>query len=180
MHELLLFGSVPASRHDRLLQVLAGVAAMQPIRILEKHLIFKPVRPAKLNGPVVESSQTQQLQALQTQMRGDLYHLQLIGDLTTARDTPVASDTGIAAQVSKQGEEGQGSANNDLPYNEEQVTSELPIEHSISKKDTWQLQFRDLPEVAGRRPVTSRLMVDLDVTCDNPLAFMSALNYSWV
>ena len=167
MHELLLFGSVPVTRHDQMLQILAGVAAMQPIRIVEKHLIFQPVKPANLNGLTVETSQLQQLQALQKQMRGDPYYLQLVGDLTAAHDTR------IDVQVGKQ-EDG----SNQVPHDEEEVSVEVPIESLVSQKDAWQLQFRDLPEVAGRRPVNSRLMVDVDITCENPVTFMSALNYA--
>ena len=52
MHELLLFGQIAASRHDQVLNILAGVAAMQPVAVFEKHLVFKPNRPSASARPV--------------------------------------------------------------------------------------------------------------------------------
>lgn len=49
-----------------------------------------------------------------------------------------------------------------------------------SNREKWTLQFRDLPEVAGRRPVTSRLIYDLEFKSGDTLAFMSALDYTYV
>jgi mediator of RNA polymerase II transcription subunit 18 len=51
MHELLLYGQVPLERHDQLLKVLAGIAAMQPQTLFERHLIYKPMRSAQDNKP---------------------------------------------------------------------------------------------------------------------------------
>jgi hypothetical protein len=85
MHELLLFAQVPPSRHNYVLNVLTGLAAMQPQPILEKHLIFKPARlPAAARPAHVgafQGVQNSQLQALQGQTSGDLYYLQLVGDI---------------------------------------------------------------------------------------------------
>lgn len=44
MHELLLYGQVPTARHEQLLHVLAGVTAMQPQRVVERHALYKPAR----------------------------------------------------------------------------------------------------------------------------------------
>ena len=46
--------------------------------------------------------------------------------------------------------------------------------------DKWTLQFRDLPEVARQRPVTSRLIADTPIISGNPVHFMSALDYTCV
>lgn len=52
MHELLLYGQVPAARHEQVLKILAGIAAMQPRIFHERQLVYKPLRPleeAKVN-----------------------------------------------------------------------------------------------------------------------------------
>lgn len=85
MHELLLFGQIPSSRHDQVLNILAGVAAMQPQPVLEKHLVFKPNRqpgtakPAQVGA--AQDVQKSQVQALQAQTQGDLFYLQLVADI---------------------------------------------------------------------------------------------------
>jgi len=42
MHELLLYGQVPVPRHEQVLKILAGVAAMQPQPLYERQMIFRP------------------------------------------------------------------------------------------------------------------------------------------
>lgn len=83
MQELLLFGEVPLARHDYVLSVLAGITAMQPKPILEKHLVFKPNRPlASVRASSatarqgVSTSQPQTFQAL-----GDLFYLKVVIDI---------------------------------------------------------------------------------------------------
>lgn len=51
MHELLLYGQVPLERHDQVLKILAGVAAMQPQTLFERHLIYRPLRSTQDNKP---------------------------------------------------------------------------------------------------------------------------------
>lgn len=86
MHELLLFAQVPPSRHNYVLNILVGLAAMQPQPIYEKHLIFKPARSPAGTRPAhvgaVQGVQNPQLQALQGQISGDLFYLQLVGDIS--------------------------------------------------------------------------------------------------
>jgi mediator of RNA polymerase II transcription subunit 18, fungi type len=57
MQELFLFGQVDDSRHTQLLSILAGLTAAKPRPILERHVLFKPIRAS---GPDVRalSSQT--------------------------------------------------------------------------------------------------------------------------
>ena len=47
-------------------------------------------------------------------------------------------------------------------------------------EEPWVLQFRDLPEVAGKRAVTARFIADIPITSGDPMAFMKALDYSYV
>lgn len=47
MHELLLYGQVPAARHEQVLKILAGIAAMQPWSYYERQLVYRPLRPSE-------------------------------------------------------------------------------------------------------------------------------------
>jgi mediator of RNA polymerase II transcription subunit 18 len=51
MHEFLLYGQVPVERHEQVLKILAGVAAMQPQPLFERHLIYRPLRSNEDNKP---------------------------------------------------------------------------------------------------------------------------------
>lgn len=92
MQELLLFGQVPLARHDYVLSVLAGIAAMQPKPILEKHLLFKPSRPlASVRASSAIAAARQQGVPTSSQLQappGDLFYLKVvidINDLTRSR-----------------------------------------------------------------------------------------------
>ncbi|KAL5120564.1 hypothetical protein ACEQ8H_001583 [Pleosporales sp. CAS-2024a] len=61
MHELLLYGQVSAGRHDQVLKILAGVAAMQPLHILERCIIYKPQREPEEPGLNVRRGGTQNI-----------------------------------------------------------------------------------------------------------------------
>lgn len=82
MQELLLFGQVPLARHDYVLSVLAGIAAMQPKPILEKHLVFKPNRPlASVRASSATARQGVSTSQLQTfPALGDLFYLEVVID----------------------------------------------------------------------------------------------------
>lgn len=178
MHELLLFGQVPSIRHDQLLKVLAGIAGMQPRRVIERHLIFKPSRsPIQQGGQVGGSQGVQgtQMQALQGQMQGDLFYLQLVGDVSAGSSETVHTATDAKDVVMSDGDmqgpaEGTILSNGTSHSDKAGATSQTP-------QQTWSLYFRDLPEVGGRRPVTSRLMAEVAITSGNTLFFMEALGY---
>ncbi|CAD6591422.1 MAG: Mediator of RNA polymerase II transcription subunit 18 [Alectoria sarmentosa] len=137
MHELLLFGAIPPSRHTQLLNILSGISSMQPRPIhLEKHLVFKPNRlPGSIGSLKVGGAQDVNVHKSQIQAHalGDLFYMQLVAEVEEGRD-----------------------------------------------EEQWVLQFRDLPEVARQRAVTSRLVADVPVTSGDPMEFMKALDYSHV
>lgn len=90
MHELLLQSSVPPDRYDQVLNILAGIAAMQPQPVLEVHHIFKPNRtPASLTtgrAGQVGAAQDVNVGKSQTQMAaamagGDLYYWKVVRHL---------------------------------------------------------------------------------------------------
>lgn len=163
MHELLLFAQVPSARHDQLLSIIAGIAGMPPKNILERHVIFRPKRtPGSKAGPVGASQvvQSQHLQAIQGQLKGELFYLQLVNDLS---DSALRKQEGLQHRSSPRN----GSSNE--------------LERKASKGDgdpaSWSLCFFDLPEVAGRRPVTSRMISSVDIIEGDAMKLMDGLGY---
>ncbi|KAH7125303.1 mediator complex, subunit Med18 [Dendryphion nanum] len=59
MHELLLYGQVSEARHEQVLKVLAGIAAMQPHRVLRRHIVYKPQREPDEPGSHLKRGGTQ-------------------------------------------------------------------------------------------------------------------------
>ena len=183
MHELLLFGQVPAARHAHLLKVLAGVAGMQSQRVLERHLIYRPKGKPGLSVPHVGGSQgiqTQQAQALQGQMQGELFYLQLVGDLDPAA-FPLAVGAAVqevASDSVMRDVDAADGAHGKAPAAEEPGVQQHKA-YAIDGQ-AWSMRFSDLPEVAGRRPVTSRLISSADIVDGDALRFMDAFGYRCV
>ncbi len=120
MHELMLCGQVPSSRHAQLLHVLAGVAAMQPQRVVERHVVYRPARePVQRTAQVGGSQAVQnaQKQALQNQLNKDLFHVQLVQTL----------DADALGQDATRGEDAKPS-----------------------ESGAWSLRFYDFPEPGKR------------------------------
>lgn len=65
MLELLLYGQVPEARHSQLLNVLAGISAMQPERVIFRNALFEPTRI-----PAVSNVQKGGTQGLGVQSKG--------------------------------------------------------------------------------------------------------------
>lgn len=85
MHELLLYGQVPAVRHDQVLKVLAGLAAMQPQRVLERCIVYKPQREPEEPGLNVRRGGTQNIAVKHgkpTTAAAALYYTKLIQKLS--------------------------------------------------------------------------------------------------
>ena len=84
MHELLLHASIPRSRHTQLLNIFAGISAMQPAPVLEKHLVFKPNATgqgdAKGAAAGKTGMQTVEQKKLHETAKGDLFYLQVVGE----------------------------------------------------------------------------------------------------
>ena len=193
MHELLLFGQIPASRHDQVLNILAGIAAMQPVPVLEKHLVFKPNRlPASTRPKQVGAAQDiqkAQMQALQAQTQGDLFYMQMVVDVSGAggrdgeqSDSVVGAGEETVIQVRDLSYGGKCRSNGfqQKTSNAECRSQETASVETPTTAGIWTLQFRDLPEVARQRPVTSRLVADVPITSGDHMQFMNALEYSYV
>ncbi|MCJ1389348.1 Mediator of RNA polymerase II transcription subunit 18 [Xylographa bjoerkii] len=180
MHELLLFGQVSLSQHDQMLKILSGVAAMQPCVVIERHLIYKP-RNRATNGNrtnIKPGAPVSQIQALQAQMHGDVFYLQLVGNMSS--NAPTASlgkgeDEVMAGTLPENGSD--GTVNEAVEMAESPASPDPTTDIS---KHQWSIEFRDLPDVPGRRPVTSRLMASVPVTGGDPFHVMNSLGYNYV
>jgi len=94
MHELSLFGQVAHSRHEQVLNILAGLAAMQPQPMYERRLIYQPLRPSASN-PTSKKTLGKQSQAQ------PLAYIQLIKTLHDddfGKSSPVSSGAGKSDQ----------------------------------------------------------------------------------
>jgi len=88
MHELLLFGQVPGGRHEQVLKVLAGFAAMQPQRTAELHQIYKPTVQPPAPVHVGGSQSLQQKPSVQNTQSRELVYMQLVEALDEAQEWP--------------------------------------------------------------------------------------------
>lgn len=84
MHELLLYGQVPRARHEQVLKVLAGVAAMQPRRVLRRHIVYKPSIEPQEPGSHLRRGGAQEVASKKKKLEGakDLYFQQLVQQLS--------------------------------------------------------------------------------------------------
>ena len=178
MHELLLFGQVPATQHDLVLKILAGIAAMQPQPLGERHLIFMPTKSPTANTQVgaKQGVQGSQVQALKSQMHGDVFYLQLVGTLDKDRDGGNPISKAVSEDMVMSQGFTEGTNDMDGPTIEDEVKTR-PQEKGVTRQE-WSLEFRDLPEVPGRRPVTSRLMASVQITDGHAIRFIEDLGYT--
>lgn len=144
MHELLLFGSVSQLRHEQVLKVLAGLAAMQPRRTLERVIIYRPEREPDEPGLVVKRGGTQDVVMKQTKQTGpkDLFFTRLVQHLTQADFHSGAARTPDAS---------------------------TPI---AGVKPHWTWEFTDLPEPGDRGGIIVRLAHTTNIAEGDPHAYM--------
>jgi mediator of RNA polymerase II transcription subunit 18 len=145
MHELLLYGQVPSGRHDQVLKILTGVAAMQPTRILQRCVIYKPQREPEEPGLNIRRGGTQNIavkQAKPATAAAALYYTKLIQKLA---DEDFGTEHGktLSADV-KDGEE-----------------------------PKWSTRWEDIPDT-GDRGVSIRFTNTTDLLSGDPHAYMIA------
>ena len=188
MHELLLFGVVPHSQKHHILSVLAGVAAMQPLPLLEQHLIFKPTvkpgaqnvagRPNPGSRPVGASGDG--LGAMKSHVSSDLFYLQLIGDFSSKRKlTQALSSTTRSTNPTITEKDAQGDVHMQADTSDTIAEARnRAFDEAGAEKIPWALEFRDLPDVPGKRPATSRMMSSIPISQGNAKAFLEAMGYT--
>ncbi|KAF2625611.1 hypothetical protein BU25DRAFT_345612 [Macroventuria anomochaeta] len=149
MHELLLYGQVSAARHDQVLKILAGFAAMQPRRILQRRIIYKPEREPEEPGSHLRRGGTQAVavkQKLQATTPTQLYYTHLVQKLSEedfGQGDSKTSDT-LSADVDFEGGE----------------------------EPRWSTLFEDIPDT-GDRGVSIRFTNNTDLIGGDPHTFMT-------
>ncbi|MCJ1286998.1 Mediator of RNA polymerase II transcription subunit 18 [Xylographa opegraphella] len=125
--------------------------------------------------PSVPVSQTQ---ALQAQMHGDVFYLRLVGNMSSSSQIVSAGNSEGKVMASTLLENGSGGTTNEVTATTENIAS--PESVTDLNNHEWSIEFRDLPDVPGRRPVTSRLMASVPVTGGDPIHVMDSLGYNYV
>lgn len=150
MHELLLYGQVPVLRHEQVLKILAGVAAMQPRRVLERRILYQPLREPEEPGSNLRRGGTQAVgvkQAKQTAAPA-LYYTKL---------------------VQKLGQDDFG-AEDGLPHQDGKL---LSADVEDGDEPVWSALFEDTPDT-GDRGVSIRFTNTTDLSSGDPHAYMIA------
>ncbi|KAF2184428.1 hypothetical protein K469DRAFT_709167 [Zopfia rhizophila CBS 207.26] len=149
MHELLLFGQVPRSRHEQVLKILAGVAAMQPHRVLERHVVYKPQREPEEPGSHLRRGGTQAVTQKQIKQVApkDLYFTQLVQTLS---------------------EDDFNQPNGQMQENGE---PQLAGGGDSGVEPKWSEQFHDVPDTSDRG-VLVRMSITTDIMSGDPHAYM--------
>ncbi|EAS33024.2 RNA polymerase II mediator complex subunit Srb5 [Coccidioides immitis RS] len=163
MHEHSLFAPVPAAQHHDLLQQLAGVTAMQPNRIYERRLVFKPYRKPGYLKPRPGGSQDVQapeVQRLNKMLNGGLYHVQVVGEvkLTDFGTHPSTVDATMGGT---------------------DFGNQHQNEYDISNQ-SWRIEFKDIPDAGTGSAVTSRLISTSRVPYGDIVPVMKAWGYDYV
>ncbi|KAF2635133.1 hypothetical protein P280DRAFT_493856 [Massarina eburnea CBS 473.64] len=151
MHELLLYGQVPSARHDQVLKILAGVAAMQPRRVLERHIIYRPTRePEEPGAHLSRRGGTQNVAGKPVKQSAvkDLFYQQLVQKLSN-------EDFGAGTGHSQQ---------------DGRTLSALV---KPGEEPKWSLEFQDLPDT-GDRGVSIRQTSTTHLVSGDPHAWMVA------
>jgi len=158
MHELLLFGQVPAARHEQMLNVLAGLTAMHPQRVVELHEHYRPAHQIQRTVQVGGSQGVQSVQkkTLQDQLSKDLYYAQLV---RTLDESVLLRDVAMEGQEATNGVEPSA------------VGAQAPC--------PWSLHIHETPE-AGKRPAILRAVSNINIVDGDPQSYTTALGYRFV
>lgn len=156
MYELLLYGEVPQARHEQLLKILAGVAAMQPQRVIERHIVYKPARePLDPGGSLNRGgAQTVVLKQVKAVAQKELFYTRLIQTL----------------------------ADEDFQPKEQQPQPQSRSKNSHAKRQrvgNWAFHFYDVP-LAGDRGVLMRIASSTDIVGGKAKGYMKALGNKYV
>jgi mediator of RNA polymerase II transcription subunit 18 len=145
MHELLLYGQVPSGRHDQVLKILAGVAAMQPLRVLQRCIVYKPLREPEEPGLNVRRGGTQNIAVKQ------------------AKPAAAAAALYYTKLVQKLGEEDFGAGEG------------TPLSADVKDGDEpkWSMRWEDIPDT-GDRGVSIRFTNTTDLLAGDPHTHMVA------
>ncbi|KAF2742546.1 hypothetical protein M011DRAFT_472140 [Sporormia fimetaria CBS 119925] len=144
MYELLLVGQLVQSRHDQVLKVLAGLAAMQPHRIIRRYIFYRPQREPEEPGLRMKRGGTQDVPSKNAKQvnKKDLYFSKVVQEL-------LEGDFEAAAQSS----------------------ADAPQTLRADDGTEWYWLFEDVPETANR-DVLVRAAHTTDIVEGDPHAYM--------
>lgn len=165
MHELLLYGQVPQARHEQVLKVLAGVAAMQPRRILKRHIVYKPLREPEEPGSNLRRGGSQAV-AVKNNARPatskPLYFTQLVQQL------PADYQRGESRRVDGNPMEATSTTTTTS------TTSTTPTSEAAVSEPQWTHEWHDQPD-----PVDKGVLIRQSYSSGgiegNPHAYITAL-----
>ncbi|KAF3935780.1 hypothetical protein ABW20_dc0106591 [Dactylellina cionopaga] len=193
MHELTLFAHVPTSRIGHAERALTTVTGMSGVPVLEHHLIYKPKRSRQSIGSSVGGNGSTG-PANQAAV-GDFYYLKLVTEI------PQSSGSQDGNETAENGEELAGlkggrdsdvmeidpppptasdAASTSIDGNQAEIfrrSKETSTQLYDVQQQKWILRFSDLPEVNGKRPVTSRMIHHAAVQDGDALSFVDSLGY---
>ena len=174
MRELSYFSGIAHESTKHVSRVMTGIAAMPPNRYMERHLVFKPRAPETGGRPPVpiggsQSVQNPSLAALQNQLGGGLYYMQLVANIEN-------EDAGKYVEALGQRKKASDGTSGDAAVQSEQ--SDRPqTSDPVFAKMKWRLEFRDIPEVTPKDMPTSRNLTAVTLLEGDPLEMMDALGY---
>ena len=151
MHEQLLYGQVPAARHEQLLSILAGITAMQPQRVIERRALYKPTK--NVSSSLIQMGGTQGIQNPQknvpNQPQNDLHYLHLIKSVDE-------KEFGETVEVNK--------------------SYDTAVQGQKETRKPWRFELQDTPEL-GKPPVGFRYAHFTDIIGGDPHKFMVDFGY---
>lgn len=106
-------------------------------------------------------------------MQGDLFSLQLVGNVTASGSPEISDPSTTNGTLAERGSESAASET----WSEDVGKAPAGGKAIDFTAHPWSLEFRDLPEVPGRRPVTSRVMASVPIMDGDPLGVMDPLGY---
>ncbi|KAK6518837.1 Mediator of RNA polymerase II transcription subunit 18 [Arthrobotrys megalospora] len=183
MHELTLFAHAPHSRVAHVKRALTTVTGMPGVPLLEHHVIYKPKRNRQTIGGAASGNNG--AGPANTAAAGDFYYLQLVADILkseTQKGDPVTGQSRSAAPGHQNGDAMEvdsvavlGATGTAVEQNGASMKTEA-APYDI-RKQKWTIRFSDLPEVNGKRPVTSRMVHNAAVHEGDALSFVDSLGY---
>ncbi|KAF3936667.1 hypothetical protein ABW19_dt0209596 [Dactylella cylindrospora] len=178
MHELTLFAHVPNARVPHVKRALTAFTGMHPVPLLEHHLLYKPKRNRQTVGGGASGNGGPGPAGAAA--AADFYFLKLVAEIL-AVDEKKKEETDVPKKVEKAANDDAMDVDSGDQPNPETVAAETEDVQAYNvRKQKWSIRFADLPEVPGKRPVTSRMIYHAAVNEGDALSFVDSLGYSLI
>lgn len=173
MHSLSLYGLVPAPRHEQVLNILAGLAAMQPQPIYERHIVYRPLQAssqAKPNkkyppGSTAAAKPVQQIAIYQQLVQSLRYHD--FGRAVDGDDVSLSASGNAAVVAGTETETTSRGAHG------------ASTEPSLTRGGgTWTLRMQDIPEPETKTVALRRVSESAPLASSEIEAFADVTKYT--